>query len=93
MSFTMYIFFSFYQGGDFGTAEVENQVLSKIVGISDATLITNIGCKLMLKDLRHVPDMRLNLTSVGKLDDVDLVNYFGGGIRKITNESLIVAKE
>jgi len=46
----------------------------------------------MLKDVRHVPDMCLNLISAGKLDDVGLVNHFGGGMRKLTNESIIVAK-
>ena len=71
---------------------MENQVLSKIVAISDATLITNIGRKLMLKDVRNVQYMRLNLTSVGKLDDFDLVNHFGGGIWKLTKGSLIITK-
>ena len=61
-------------------AKVENQVLSKIIGIGGITLITNIGCDLILKDVRHVPDMRLNLISAEKLDDVGLVNHFGGGI-------------
>ena len=70
-----------------------NQVSSKIIGICAITLITNIGYKLMLKDVRHVPDMRLNLISLGKLDDAGLVNFFGGGIWKLTKGSLIVARE
>jgi len=40
---------------------MENQVSSKIVGIGDITMTTNTRCKLVLKDVRHVPDMRLNL--------------------------------
>ena len=56
-------FFLSYQGGDFGNVKMGNQVSSKIVGIGDVTLITNTGFKPMLKDVRHVPDMRLNLIS------------------------------
>ncbi|KAE8667529.1 hypothetical protein F3Y22_tig00112402pilonHSYRG00274 [Hibiscus syriacus] len=41
----------------------------KIVGIRDIILTTSIRCKLILKDVRHVPAMRLNLISAGKLDD------------------------
>ena len=46
----------------------------------------------MLKDVRHVPDMRLNLISARKLDDVNLVNHFGRGIWKLTKGSLIIAR-
>jgi len=51
-----------------------NQVLSTIVGISYIILITNTECKLMLKDMRHVPTMHLNVTTAGKLDDLDLLS-------------------
>ena len=66
-------FFSSYQSGDFGNVKMGNQVSSKIVGIGDITLITNTGCKLILKDVRLVPDMHLNLVSTEKLDDAGLV--------------------
>jgi len=46
----------------------------------------------VLKDVRHVPDMCLNLISAGKLDDAGLVNHFGRGIWKPTKGSLIVAR-
>ena len=55
-------------------------------------MTNNTGCKLVLKDVRHILDMRLNLISVEKLDDTDLINHFGGGKRKFTNGSLIVAR-
>ena len=73
-------FFLSYQGCDFHNFKMGNQVSSKIVGIGNITLITNTGCKLMLKDVRHVLDICLNLISTGKLDDVDLVNHFAGGM-------------
>ena len=46
------------------------------MGIGDICLET-LGSKLILKDVRHVPDIRLNLISAGKLDDEGFVNYFG----------------
>jgi len=85
-------FFSSYQSGDFGNVKMWNQVSRKIIGIGDVTLITNTGCKLMLKYVRRVPDIHLNLISGGKLDDVSLVNHFGVGIWKLTKGSLIVAR-
>ena len=55
-------------------------------------MTTNPRCKLVLKDVRHVLDKHLNLISAGKIDDVGLVNHFGGGKWKLTNGSLIVAR-
>ncbi|KAF5932870.1 hypothetical protein HYC85_029041 [Camellia sinensis] len=66
--------------------------LSKIIGMGDVCLETNLGCKLLLKDVRHVPDIRLNLISTGKLDDEGFNNKFGNGILKLTKGSLVVAK-
>jgi len=85
-------YFSSYQNGDFGIVKMRNQVSSKIVGIGDIAMTTNTGCKLVLKDVSHVLEMRLNLISTRKFDDVGLVNHFGGGKWKLTNDSLIVAK-
>ncbi|PKI36655.1 hypothetical protein CRG98_042960 [Punica granatum] len=41
----------------------------KIVGTGDVCLETELGCKLLLKKVRHVPEIRLNLISTGQLDD------------------------
>jgi len=51
-----------------------NHVTSKIVGIDEVTLVIENGSKLVLKEVRHVPNMRLNLISTGKLDDVGMIN-------------------
>ena len=53
--------------GDYGHVWMGNEGASKIV--RDISLETNIDCKLLLKDVRYVPDIRLNLISTGKLDD------------------------
>ena len=40
-----------------------NHVTSNIVGIGEVTLVTENGSKLVLKEVRNAPDMRLNLIS------------------------------
>ncbi|KAL6327357.1 hypothetical protein AAG906_018959 [Vitis piasezkii] len=37
--------------------------------MGDVELETSIGCKLVLKDVRHVPEIRFSLISIGKLGD------------------------
>ena len=44
-----------------------NSGVSKIVGIGDIFLETNIENKLVLKDVRHVLDIHLNLISTSRL--------------------------
>ncbi|KAK9045573.1 hypothetical protein V6N11_051482 [Hibiscus sabdariffa] len=67
-----------------------NQETSKIVSIGNVILKTNTDCEIVLKDVRHVPDMCLNLISTGKLDDAGYMNIFGGGKRKLTRNNMIV---
>ncbi len=85
-------FFSSYRSGDFGTVQMGNHDKSLIVGIGDVILTSNTGCKLVLKDVRHVPDMRHNLISTGKLNDDGFVNRFGDGKWTLTKGSLTMAR-
>ena len=48
---------------DFGNVRMGNSGVSKIVGIGDVFLETSIENKLVFKDVRHVPNIRLNLLS------------------------------
>lgn len=63
------------------------------MGIGDVQLETNTRCTLVLKKVRHVPDIRLNLITIRKLDDEGHFNYFGDGKRKLFKGSLIVARD
>ena len=63
--------------------------VSKIVGIRDIFLETSIGNKLVLKNVRHVPDIRLNLISTSRLDDEGFTNSFGESKWKFTKGSLV----
>ena len=60
--------FSTYKIGDFGCVKMGNITNSNIVGIGDIFIPTNVGYRLMLIDVRHVPDLRLNLMSEIALD-------------------------
>jgi len=44
-----------------------NSSIADIVGIGDVCVQTNTGFTLTLKDVRHVPDLRLNLTQYGSV--------------------------
>jgi hypothetical protein len=62
-------FFSSNTNGDFGWVRMGNEAKCKVVGMRDIQLETSIGCKLILKDVRHVLEMRFNFISIRKLDD------------------------
>ncbi|CAL2256839.1 unnamed protein product [Prunus armeniaca] len=83
-------FFTSYTNGDFGNVRMGNDKLSKIVGRGDISLETNTSSHLVLKDVRHVPDMRLNLISTGLLDDEGYTNVFAKGKWKLNKNYLVL---
>ena len=72
-------FLSSYTSGNFGWVRMENEAKCEIVGMGDVELETSIRCKLVLKYVRHVPDMSFSLISVGKLDDKGYHSRLGKG--------------
>ncbi|KAK6802786.1 hypothetical protein RDI58_000569 [Solanum bulbocastanum] len=40
-----------------------NTSYSKITGIKDICIKTNVGCTMVLKDVYHILDMQMNLIS------------------------------
>ena len=78
---------------NFGWVRRKNKEKCKVMDMGDIQLKTNIRCKLILKDVRHVPEMRFNLISIRKLDDERYYNYLGGGQWKLSKGSLIIARE
>ncbi|PKI56506.1 hypothetical protein CRG98_023144 [Punica granatum] len=85
-------FFSSYTIGDYGYVKMGNEQSCKIVGIGDVCLETELGCKLLLKKVRHVLEIRLNLISTGQLDDEGYNNEFSDERWKFSKGSLIVAR-
>ncbi|KAK9002786.1 hypothetical protein V6N11_060366 [Hibiscus sabdariffa] len=85
-------FFTSYTLGDFGVLKMGNDGLVSVTGMGDVSLVSNNGTKLILKDVRHAPDIRLNLISAGRLDDEGFCNTFNDGQWKLTKGSLVVAR-
>lgn len=40
----------------------------QIIAIGDIVLQTNMGCTLTLKDVRHIPDLRMSLLAINVLN-------------------------
>ena len=55
-------------------------------------LITRLGYKLVLKNIRHIPDIRLISLSIGILNEEGYYSMFADGKWKLTKKSLIVAR-
>ena len=68
-------YLSTYKAKDYGTMKMGNKIVSQIVGIGDICIQTSMGCTLTLKDVRHIPDLRLNLISMHMLNK-DRYNHF-----------------
>ena len=47
---------------------------------------------MLLKNVRHVPEVRLNLISAGRLDDECYTGSIWNGVMKFSKGSLIVAR-
>nr|GFA75333.1 retrovirus-related Pol polyprotein from transposon TNT 1-94 [Tanacetum cinerariifolium] len=69
-----------------------NTGLSRIAGIGDICLKFDTEMELVLHNVKHVPDMRLNIISTGLLDEDGYHNSSGNGLWKVTLGSLIVAR-
>ncbi|KAG6387429.1 hypothetical protein SASPL_152616 [Salvia splendens] len=80
-------FFTSYTSGDFGVLKMGNDGLVKVVGTGDVCLITNNGTKFTLRDVRHAPDIRLNLISAGKLDDEGFSSTSSTNVNVTENDS------
>ena len=52
---------------------------------------TNTRSKLIFKEVRHVPAIRLHFISICRQDDDDYCNIFNDGQWKLTKVSLLVA--
>ncbi|KAG8369441.1 hypothetical protein BUALT_Bualt14G0014000 [Buddleja alternifolia] len=84
--------FTSYTSGNFGRVRMANHGVTEVIGMGNINLETDTGCRLILRDVRHIPDIRHNIISTGKLDDDGYVSNFGEGKWKLTKGSLITAK-
>ncbi|CAH9105075.1 unnamed protein product [Cuscuta epithymum] len=85
-------YFTTYKAGDFGAMKMGNSSSSEIARIGDVQIKTSSGSTITLKDVRHVPDLRLNLLSVVCLDEQGYENHFNRGTWKMSNGVLTIAR-
>lgn len=70
-----------------------NKDSSQILGICDISITTDIGVKIVLKNIRYVPELCLSLLlSKDKLDEDGCTSRFGRECCKLTKASFLVAK-
>ncbi|GAA0152799.1 hypothetical protein LIER_37564 [Lithospermum erythrorhizon] len=69
-----------------------NNGQANVIGMRDISVKTNNGTTLILKGEKHIPDLRFNLLSVGKLDDEGFENSFSRDEWKLKKGSMVVAK-
>ncbi|KAG6407327.1 hypothetical protein SASPL_130316 [Salvia splendens] len=84
-------FFSTYTVGDFSPLRMGNNGLTNVIGIGNILLKVKNGSTVLLRDVRHAPDVRLNLISIGRLHSDGYGNNFVDGKWKISKWSLILA--
>ncbi|RDX78938.1 hypothetical protein CR513_40715, partial [Mucuna pruriens] len=69
---------------------MDNDSVSKVIGVGDVCLKTNMGVHLWIKGVKHAPDVCFNLHM---LDDGGYENHFGYEKWKLTKGNLVVARE
>ena len=52
----------------------------------------NVGYTMILKDVQHVQDLRMNVFSTLAMDRTSYCNHLGNGRWKLTKGSLVVAR-
>ena len=85
-------FFHDYVLGDFGHVLLGDDEPCKIVGMGKVKFKLNNGNEWILKDVSHIPAMKRNMISTGKLGDNDCLSMFGNMSWKITKGALLTAK-
>ena len=63
-----------------------------VVGMEDVRILLPNGSVWLLEKVRHIPELRRNLISVGQLDDEEHAILFIGGTWKVTKGAKVLAR-
>ncbi|KAL0322590.1 UNVERIFIED_CONTAM: Retrovirus-related Pol polyprotein from transposon TNT 1-94 [Sesamum angustifolium] len=66
-----------YRSENFGSVSLANEKICDVHGLGDACLIFDNGFKLILKNVRYVPDLAHNLISCSALEEEELEGKWG----------------
>lgn len=80
-----------YVAGDFGKVYLGGDKPCSIVGRGDVQIATQ-GYTWCLKDVRHVPNLKRNLVSVGQLAVASYTSTFIGNTWRVSNGTMVAAK-
>ena len=72
--------------------QMGNDATCLVIGISTVKIKMFDGIVRVLSNVRHVPELRKNLISLGVLDDLGYSYSSKGGIMKVTKGALMVMK-
>ena len=81
-----------YVQGDFGQVHLGDDAPCKIVGMGKVKIKQCNGNQLLLKEVRHVPDLRKNLISTRQLASEGCISIFIDKTWKVIKGSLVIAK-
>ena len=84
--------FSTYQSLDGGTVLMGNDHACKTVGLGTIRVKMHDGTIITLKDVRHIPDLRKNLISLGLLEKNGCKIVLENGVLKVVRGSFVVMK-
>ncbi|KAL5768311.1 hypothetical protein ACOSQ2_015094 [Xanthoceras sorbifolium] len=84
--------FSTYESIDGGIVLMGNNAQCKTVGIGTIRIRMHDGIVRTLSDVRHVPDLKKNLISLGTLDSNGCKFSAEGGVLRVSKGALIVMK-
>ncbi|KAK2976634.1 hypothetical protein RJ640_024168 [Escallonia rubra] len=84
--------FATYHSFDGGKVIMGNDVACKVVGIGSIQIRMHDGIVRTLTDVRHVPELRKNLISLGTLDSNGCSYRAAGGVMRIMKGALVVMK-
>ena len=63
-----------------------------VIGIGDVRILLLNGSVWLLEKVRHIPELRRNLISVGQLDDEGHAILFVGGTWKVTKGAMVLGR-
>jgi hypothetical protein len=81
-----------YVQGDFGQVHLGDNAPCKIVGMGKVKIKQCNGNQWLLKEVKHVPDLRKNLISTGKLASEGCISIFIDKTWKVIKGSLVIVK-
>ena len=81
-----------YDVDDFGKVYLADGTALDVVGIGDVQILLPNGSVWLLEKVRHIPNLRRNLISIGQLDDEGHAILFVGGTWKVTKGARVLAR-